>query len=68
MCMLLRSEMQRRNERLEYERNKERLLFMKVALLLLCSVFFCILIFLEQLTFLLQGIVTKVPSQLKNDR
>ena len=27
-----RSEMQRRNEKLEFERNKERLLFMKVSL------------------------------------
>jgi len=30
--MACRSDMQRRNEQLEYERNKERLLFMKVSL------------------------------------
>jgi len=42
-CMECRSEMQRRNEKLEFERNKERLLFMKVLLaivLLLVAVCF----------------------------
>lgn len=36
LCTACRSEMQQRNDKLEFERNKERLLFMKVSFMLCC--------------------------------